>query len=462
MRSTLASLGRNLAAGLRLALFMPVSRTAFRIAPAQLVLLAVVSATIDIDADWVRAAHEAQFSILGLHSELLSLGVLVLTSAVIAILRRDPSLLLALPVVVLASFPAIQIASVIPDLPRTDASMTDAARQFLGEAFRVWVAVVCMRAVYVCIDPQLPRRRAWALGGGLLLVAPVWFPQVVGPLTPWWRDVDVLAAAAGPVNPASEPALAAQQFLMDRALDALDDERPGMTDLYFVGFAPDARRSGFAVDAELATRTMDERWNTRGRSVLLVNSPTTVAERPYATITNLREALLEIGDIIDSDEDVVMVYLTGDSNRDHALAAINPPLELVPLSPVGLRQLLDAAGIQWRIVVVSTCYAGAWLDALKDADTAVIASSAAGVHADGCEGGIGITPFGEAFFGKGMRRSDDIARAYDIARTDLAGRGAAMPVMWMGPAIAEHLKSLAHRGSSGRVVARATIPVGYR
>ncbi|MGE5667208.1 MAG: C13 family peptidase [Betaproteobacteria bacterium] len=462
MRSTLASLGRNLAAGLRLALFMPVSRTAFRIAPAQLVLLAVVSATIDIDADWVRAAHEAQFSILGLHSELLSLGVLVLTSAVIAILRRDPSLLLALPVVVLASFPAIQIASVIPDLPRTDASMTDAARQFLGEAFRVWVAVVCMRAVYVCIDPQLPRRRAWALGGGLLLVAPVWFPQVVGPLTPWWRDVDVLAAAAGPANPASEPALAAQQFLMDRALDALDDERPGMTDLYFVGFAPDARRSGFAVDAELATRTMDERWNTRGRSVLLVNSPTTVAERPYATITNLREALLEIGDIIDSDEDVVMVYLTGDSNRDHALAAINPPLELVPLSPVGLRQLLDAAGIQWRIVVVSTCYAGAWLDALKDADTAVIASSAAGVHADGCEGGIGITPFGEAFFGKGMRRSDDIARAYDIARTDLAGRGAAMPVMWMGPAIAEHLKSLAHRGSSGRVVARATIPVGYR
>lgn len=462
MRSALASLGRNLAAGLRLALFMPVSRTAFRITPAQLVLLTIVSATIDIDADWVRAAHEAQFSILGLHSELLSLGLLVLTSAVIAFMRRDQSLLLALPVVILASFPAIQIASVIPDLPQTDPSITDAARQFLGEAFSVWVAALCMRAVYVCIDPQLPRRRAWAFGGGLLLVAPVWFPQVMGPLTPWWREVDALAAAAGPVNPASEPALAAQQFLMDRALDALDDEQPGLTDLYFVGFAPDARRSGFAVDAELAKHTMDERWNTRGRSVLLVNSPTTVAERPYATITNLRETLLEIGDIIDPDEDVVMVYLTGDSNRDHALAAINPPLELVPLSPVGLRQLLDAAGIQWRIVVVSTCYAGAWLDALKDADTVVIASSAAGVHADGCEGGIGVTPFGEAFFGKGMRRSDDIAHAFEITRTDLAGRGAAAPVMWMGPAIAEHLKSLARRGSSSRVVARAAIPAGYR
>ncbi|HEV2170968.1 MAG TPA: C13 family peptidase [Candidatus Binatus sp.] len=462
MRSALASLGRNLAAGLRLALFMPVSRTAFRITPAQLVLLTIVSATIDIDADWVRAAHEARFSILGLHSELLSLGLLVLTGAVFAAVRRDQSLLLALPVVVLASFPVIQIASVIPDLPRADPSMSDAARRFLGEAFSVWVAVLCMRAVYVCIDPRLPRRRAWALGGGLLLVAPIWFPHWLGPLDPWWREVDLLSASADSVNPASEPALAAQQFLMDRALDALDDEQPGVTDLYFVGFAPDARRSGFARDVELAARTMDERWGTRGRSVLLVNSPTTIAERPYATITNLRETLLEIGDIIDPDDDLVMVYLIGDSNRDHALAAVNPPLELVPLSPAGLRQLFDAAGIRWRVIVVSTCYAGSWLDAMKDTDTVVIASSAAGVHADGCEGGIGVTPFGEAFFGKGMRSSDDIAGAFAVARAKLAGQGAATPVMWMGPAIAEHLKSLAHRGSSSRVVARATISGGYR
>jgi hypothetical protein len=462
VRNAFASLGHNLAAGLRLALFMPVSRTAFRISPTQLVLLAVVSATIDIDADWVRAAHEAQFSLLGLHSELFALGLLVLTSAVIAVMRRDGSLLLALPVVVLASFPAIQIAGVIPDLPQAGPSVSDAARQFLADAFLVWVAALCVRAVFVCIDPQLPRRKAWALGGGFLLVAPIWFPHLLGPLDPWWREVDIQATGAGPVNPASEPALAAQQFLMDRALDGLDDEQPGVADLYFVGFAPDSRRRGFAVDAEVAKRTMDERWRTRGRSVLLVNSPTTVAERPYATITNLRETLLEIGDIIDPDDDVVMVYLTGSAGRDHSLAAINPPLELVPLSPVGLRQLFDTAGIRWRIVVVSTCYAGAWIDALKDANTVVIASSAAGIHADGCEGGVGTTAFGDAFFGKGMRGSDDIARAFDIARTRLAGRGATAPVLWVGPAIAERLKSLAHRGGSGRVMASSAIPVSYR
>jgi hypothetical protein len=60
MRNALNALGRNLVAGLRLALFMPVERSAFRISAAQLILIVLVSAAIDIDADWVRAPHDAR------------------------------------------------------------------------------------------------------------------------------------------------------------------------------------------------------------------------------------------------------------------------------------------------------------------------------------------------------------------------------------------------------------------
>ena len=468
MRKVLAALGRNLAAGLRLALFMPVERAVFRISPAQFVLLAVVSAAIDVDADWVRAAHEARFSILGLHSELYALGLLVLTSAVLAGLRRDAGLLLAIPTVVLAAFPALQVASVVPDLPNADPVMSDATREFLVAAFRVWGAVLCMRAVYVCVDPQRTHRRAWALSGGMLLAAPLWFsylpglPDLLGPLDPWWRESEVPAGSEGSVNPASEAALAAQQFLLDRALDDLEDERPGITDLYFIGFAPDARRSGFAADVLRAQNVMDGRWDTRGRSIVLVNSPLTVAQQPYATVTNLRETLLEIGDIIDPDDDVVVVYLAGTSGRDHALAAVNPPLDLVPLTPAGLRRLFDAAGIRWRIVVISTCNAGAWIDALKDADTEIIASSAADVESSGCDGGNLPTAFGEAFFGNAMAHSDDLGHAFDVARERLAARGAAAPVMWAGPEIAEHLTTLRRGERGSRIVTGSALPVRYR
>ena len=50
MRNALNALGRNLVAGLRVALFMPVERSAFRISAAQLVLIVLVSAAIVIAA----------------------------------------------------------------------------------------------------------------------------------------------------------------------------------------------------------------------------------------------------------------------------------------------------------------------------------------------------------------------------------------------------------------------------
>ena len=452
----LADLGRNLAAGLKLALFLPVARTSFRISPGQLVLVAIVSAAIDIDADWVRAAQDAHFSIAGLHGEVYALGLLVLSSAIIAAWRREASLALALPVVVLASFPAIQIANVLPDLPRTNPAITETMLRGFDYAIDAWTALLCIRSVSVFLDARevagTTRRRLGALAGGLLIVLPIWVAPLAAPSEPWWSDRPAASGRKDFVSPASEPALAAQQFLLDQALDNLDDEQPGVTDLYFVGFAPDSRRIGFVADVESAAEVMNKRWNTRGRSVVLINSQATIAQYPFATVPNLRETLDGIGGIIDPDDDIVMVYLTGDAASDGTLAAVNPPLELVPLSPGGLRNLLDSAGIRWRIVVVSACHSGAWVDALKDDETAVIASSAAGVRDIGCAGATRPGAFGTAFFGDGMSHSDDLARAFSTAREVLLRKGAAAPVLWIGPGIAARLKAF-REGRGGRVVA---------
>jgi hypothetical protein len=188
MRANIHALGRNLAAGLRLALFLPVGRASFRISVTQLLLVVVLSAVIDIDADWVRAAHEARFSLLGLHGEIFALGLLALASATLAILSRDGELYLALPIVVLASFPVVQIVHVLPDLPRTVNSVTPEAKALIEYAVLAWMFIIAMRAVYVCTDPARPRRRLWGVAGGLMLIAPFWFAPLLGPLEPWWRD----------------------------------------------------------------------------------------------------------------------------------------------------------------------------------------------------------------------------------------------------------------------------------
>ena len=89
------------------------------------------------------------------------------------------------------------------------------------------------------------------------------------------------------------PVQAAQQKLLDDALGALDDERPGITDLYFVGFDADAREPALREDIVQAQHVMDERWDTRGRSVVLANDASTLVDTPFATVTHLRETLRE-------------------------------------------------------------------------------------------------------------------------------------------------------------------------
>ena len=86
MAYAFANLLRNLRAGLRLACFLRVDRLAFRIDLAQLVLLFVLSALIDIIGDFFRAVPPREFAIEGLGPELYSGALLLLASA-----RASPS-----------------------------------------------------------------------------------------------------------------------------------------------------------------------------------------------------------------------------------------------------------------------------------------------------------------------------------------------------------------------------------
>ena len=93
MRAFAGALAANLVAGLRLALFFPVRRLAFRLVLPQLLALFVVSALVDVGADWLRYGEDGTFSWYGLGNEILSGGMLVATSAVLALVFRDRSLI---------------------------------------------------------------------------------------------------------------------------------------------------------------------------------------------------------------------------------------------------------------------------------------------------------------------------------------------------------------------------------
>jgi len=443
----LTKLGRNLLAGARLALFMPVERFAFRIDLAQLLLLFVLSALLDIGVDWSRFQPDARFSWYGAGNEFLAAGLLLFSSAVLALLFRQHALAVAIPLLALAAYPVIQIVHAMTSVATSFADTSALVGAAFDVVLLVWTFLLFVRVVAVALLPANPHRWPRALVGGLLLVAPILLAPMVMPSEAWWRGTTAAADSRYP-NAASEPVLAAQQSLLDDALSNLDDERSGETDLYFIGFAGDAREEPWRNDVEAAQHAMDERWDTRGRSITLLNSPQTLLQTPMATVTNLRETLKEVAAAINADEDVVMLYLAGPAARDGALDVTMAPLDLAPIAPSVLRTLLDESGIQWRIVVVAACHAGEFVQALQSETTLVLTATGDGATY-GCERSGEVTNLGAALFGDALPRADSLRAAIEAAHTRIVagernGRtpSAGGAQLVIGPAMAEKLKEL--------------------
>jgi hypothetical protein len=415
----LRDLGRNLVWGGRIPFGLPATRLDFRIGVPQLLALFAFSALVDIAVDWVQRDPDAVFTMQGLVGEVFFGGILMLLATLLARAFRQPDYALALPVIVLASEWPLQIARAL-GLTELD---------FFGETVRVqsiftlWTLFWLWRASAVSLAPPRPHYGLRSVVAAAVLMSPMWLFTPLLPDVSWWSsDSTTEARDTRYPSPASEEALAAQPRLLEKALGDLEDERPGVTDLYFVGFAPDATEDVFRKDLVAARELFDQRFDTDGRSVALINNPRTVLDEPLATVNNLRETLNEIGATIDRDDDVVLVFLESHGSRDYRLTAEFPPLELDELSPQMLREMLDEAHIKWRIVIVSACYSGGYVEPLKDENTLIMTASAANRTSFGCGTDSDATFFAEALFRQALHFEDSFVKAFEQARTSIAAR----------------------------------------
>ena len=449
MPSALRDLGRNLASGALLVFGQSVTQLRFRIGVAQLLMLLLVSTLLDIAVDGLRVGPEALFTATGFVSEFFYGGLLLLFSAVLALAFRQPSYALTLPVVTLSGEWPLQVVRMIVEWT------ADGHASLMGSALRaeqiifVWTLFWLLRSAAVSLAPPRPHRWIRAIAAAALLATPIWFGSELLPDAGWW-ETPQQAVARDPDHPSpvSETVLAKQPQLLYEALTSLEEERPGVTDLYFVGFAPYAGEDVFRKDMEVARDLFDERFDTEGRSVVLINNPRTVLEAPLATVSNLRGTLLEVGATINPDEDVVMLYITSHGSRDHRIVADFAPLELDSLDAATLKKMLDDAGIKWRIIVVSACYSGGFIDPLKDDNTLIITASAANRTSFGCGSESNATYFGDALFQHALRFEDSFVKAFERARDRIAEReraekiSASEPQMSLGKAMAQKLPEL--------------------
>jgi hypothetical protein len=450
MMSVLRDLARNMASGGLLVFGQPVTRLRFRIGIAQLLALFVVSALLDIAVDGMRRDPTSLFTLTGTVAEGFFGALLMLFAGVLSLIFRQPGFALTLPVVVLAGEWPMQVVRTLLGLAIRSEWLSPLTGVRVEQVLLAWTLYWLWRSAAVSLAPSRPAYWSRSIFAAILLASPLWFGPLLLQDEGWWQ-----AAPQGPqvdtryLSPASEAVLAAQPGLLDDALDAIEDERPEITDLYFVGFAPYAPEDVFRKDMEVAQKLFDDRFDTKGRSIVLLNNPRTVLDTPLATVSNLRATLNEIGGTIDPDHDVVMLYLESHGSRDHRLVADFPPLELDSLTPEMLRKMLDDAKIKWRIIVVSSCYSGGFIDALKDDNTLIMTASAADKTSFGCGSESDATYFGDALFQHALRFEDSFIKAFDQAKAAIAEREVkenvtppSDPQMFVGPDMAEKLPKL--------------------
>ena len=178
-------LGRNLKSGLRLAFGLPISLLQFRVSVRQLLLLLFIGVLIGAANDYLRAGEHPILSMHAIVYEGFEAAALLLTSAILSAAFRQPHLKLAVPVLALASDPALGLLNVILALPGNQSDLLGYSLQWAGFwLLMAWIAFIFWRAIAVSLMPRQPRFWLRSLTGAALLLAGV--PLAIWAHQPWF------------------------------------------------------------------------------------------------------------------------------------------------------------------------------------------------------------------------------------------------------------------------------------
>ena len=223
-----------------------------------------------------------------------------------------------------------------------------------------------------------------------------------------------------------------------------------MPDLYFLAFGGDAHQDVFLREVVSVGKLFDERFDTKQRSVLLVNNVNTVAKYPLANSHNLLAGLGRISGMMDVEEDVLFLFLTSHGTPD-VLSVNFKPMQMNDLTAKNLKYVLDKSRIKWRVIVVSACHSGSFIDDLKNENSLIIAAAREDRVSFGCDHENDWTYFGRAYFDQALRDTFSFVNAFPRAAKTVGKwekeqkLEPSLPQIHVGAAIEPKLKELEAR-----------------
>ena len=216
-----------------------------------------------------------------------------------------------------------------------------------------------------------------------------------------------------------ELGLLAQGRLLDEALANVPSSTPAV-ELYSLTLGGDGKQSVFLRESDYVSNMLASRFGAYGQ-IRLVNHRDHLGDRPMATRENLRRAALTLAER-SGPEDLLFIYLTSHGTPEHELVLDQPRMELADLPADELATVLAPLKNRDKIIVISACYSGGFLPALKDERTLVMTASRADRVSFGCSEEADFTYFGDALFALALNQTDDLEQAFKLAKATVAER----------------------------------------
>jgi Peptidase C13 family len=291
-------------------------------------------------------------------------------------------------------------------------------------------------------------QRAAACAGLVFIVGFSWVTDTLDVIPDVWAPLETQAAAPSDAGADGEAILFGQAGRIDEALSAVGHDTSPRPKAYFLGFAGVGDEKVFAQEIGLASRVLGERYDMAARKLSLLNDQRDLERAPLATVSGLKYALRGLGSRMNVDRDVLFLSISSHGADDPAIIVSNSQLPLQDLTDDDLADALRESGIKWRVIIISACYAGGFIEHLRDPQTIVITASAADRTSFGCSNDRDLTYFGEAFYRDALPGARSLRDAFDTAKSAIAARerrehvDASNPQAYFGKAMEERLASL--------------------
>ena len=286
-------------------------------------------------------------------------------------------------------------------------------------AVAVYTLLYLARALHAITGES---QRAAACAGLVFMAGFCWLSDALDAIPDVWtpREAQVADSEGAPAD--SEAILFSQSARIDELLDAVRRETSPKPQAFFLGFAGVGDQKVFAQEIGLASRVIGERYGISARSVSLINDQRDLERAPLATVSGLEYALRGLGSRMNVDQDVLFLSISSHGAQDRAITVSNSELPLKDLTDEDLADVLRDSGIKWRVIIISACYAGGFIERLKDPQTIVIAAAAADRTSFGCSNDRDLTYFGEAFYRDALPAARSLREAFDTAKAAIAAR----------------------------------------